>query len=121
MSINDYPTDPALDAELKRLNEAVEDAIKTRTYWMDAHMEDYSRLKVGETLYDIQKGVPLGVIRRLYRYWANRNPIHDTHMSIDAEYQVDYSPGNCYDNTSRQIGVSFGSREEADCLHGRLE
>lgn len=114
VTITKHPTDPILDAELARLNEAVLAAIRARREWMDAHMGDYSKVQVGEMLYDVSAGRPLGIVTSLYRYWQDRNWEYDTNMSIDACYQLpQYPSGNVYDNTSRQIGVNFGTEAEA--------
>lgn len=92
-----------LDADLARLNAEVEAVLAKRRHWMDAHMADYARFQVGETLYDMQTGALLGVVSRLYRYWDGRDPRYDTSMSI--EYEFETPRKGCFDNTSRYAGL----------------
>ncbi len=98
-----------LDADLAALNAAVTAALKARRDWMDAHMQDYARYQVGEEIFDMATGRRLGVVSELYRYQSDQNPFYDTHMSVDYQYN---KGGNCFDNTSRQIGLSIGNAEE---------
>lgn len=98
------------DAELAVLNAEVEAAIAKRKAWMDAHMVDYAKYQIGETLYDLKTGAVLGVISRLYRYWGGRDARYDTHMSVEYEFKT---PHIGYDNTSRHAGgLSFGNHED---------
>ncbi len=99
-------------AELDRLNHDVESAIKTRTKWLDDHMEEVSKVKPGDALYDVNSGELVGIVRKLYRYWAEQNPLFDTHLSVECEYNPTGSPPNVFDNTSRQEGRMFGTKEE---------
>jgi hypothetical protein len=92
---------------LDQLNKAVDDAIATRKKWMDDHMVDYAKFQVGDEIYDGDTGRRLGVVTRLYRYHADRNPLLDRHMSIDYEFCVGK---NMFDNTSRHLGRRFGVR-----------
>ena len=102
-----------LDQELEALNAEVSAALAKRKEWMDANMENYAKVKVGEDIYDLQTGQLLGKVVSLYRYSAKHNPLYDTQMII--EYAFETSP-NCIDNTSRH-GVytegRFGTRDEA--------
>jgi hypothetical protein len=96
-------------AELERLNKGVTDAIAARKDWMDATMHEVGKFKVGDEIYDLGSGRLLGTVSRLYRYWSERDPRYDTSMSIDYEY---HTGGICYDNTSRQRGVMFGTKDD---------
>lgn len=100
-----------LDAELAALNKAVDDAVAARRAWMDAHMPDYARHRVGETLYDLNTGRELGTVSRLYRYWGEQDdPRYDTTMSVQYEIVVSNSHGvRVLDNTSRQPGLRYGN------------
>ncbi|WP_367582339.1 hypothetical protein [Tsukamurella tyrosinosolvens] len=93
--------------ELDALNDAVREAKAARREWLDAKMHEVSALKVGDDIYDVRKGRKLGVVSRLYRFHAGKN---DT--SVDVDYEYETSP-RCFDNTSRQIGLSVGTREDA--------
>jgi hypothetical protein len=97
-------------AELARLSAAIEEAIRARTAWLDAKMVETSTLKVGDEIYDVDSGVMVGTVRGLYRYWQDRNDLLDTGYYCHYEYRT---PGGSNDNTSRQPGRSFGTRNEA--------
>ena len=102
-----------VDAEqLKLLNAAVKDAIAARTAWLDEQMPKYAKYAIGEELFDLDTGRWLGEVSSYYRYWADQNPVHDTHLSI--EYKL-RTQENVYDNTSRHAGaISFGNRAELE-------
>lgn len=98
-------------AELADLNAAVSAAIEARRAWLDAKMYEVSQLQPGDDIYDVYRGVRLGRIRELYRFQNNKHGgIYDTHLSCNYEYET--HPG-CFDNTSRQIGVTFGTQQDA--------
>lgn len=101
---------PEIEAELDRLNRAVDAAIEEREKWLDKMMVELSDLKVGDPIYDIRKGERLGVVHTLYRYHTDQNKLYDRSLSWDYRYET---LPNCLDNTSRQFGVFFGTREEA--------
>ena len=94
---------------LRQLNDAVSSTVATRTQWMDSKMSQYSKLQVGEEIWDILNGVRLGIVTELYRYHAG-HPSFDTSMSIHVRYHVG---GEVYDNTSRQQSLRWGSQEDA--------
>jgi hypothetical protein len=98
-----------LSAELAALNADVGAALTKRKAWMDAHMADYARYRVGDELFDLDTGVQLGVVSRLYRYWDGGDPFYDTSMSVQYEW---LTAGGWYDNSSRQPGLRFGNAEE---------
>ncbi len=106
MPINQHA---ALDAKLDALNQAVEKAIHARTVWMNEHMKDYAKFQIGDEIYD-ERGYSLGTVTEHYRYHAG-DPRFDTSMFIHYRYRT---PGGYNDNTSRQIGVGFYTREEAE-------
>lgn len=102
---------PELNAELEALNNAVTAAIDARRAWMDAHMADYAEYAVGDDLYDLKTGQRLGTITKLYRpTWGISNPVYQTSMEVAYEYR--HSDNSPYDNTSRQMYLSFGDRAE---------
>ena len=113
-----------LNAELEALNSEVTAVLAKRSSWMDAHMEDFARFKIGDEIYDMDSGRRLGIVSKLYRYWGgDRNPLDDTSLSIEYEYRTDgFLGGNgFYDNTSRQ-SISIGTAQElADRLKARAE
>ncbi len=99
-------------AELDRLNEDIDQALRDRCDWLDAKMVETSPLQVGDEIYDLDTGSCLGRVTQLYRYWRDRERgILDTLHYCDYEYES--SPG-IRRNTSSQSGRrSFGTREEA--------
>lgn len=101
-----------LDAELAVLNKAVGDSITARRAWMDQHMTDYARYRIGETLYDLDTGRELGVVSALYRLWGEQDdPRYDTRMNV--EYRIAVSGhANMFDNTSRQPGLRYGNAND---------
>lgn len=112
--------DPDLDAELKRLNQAVDDAVAARKAWMDAHMQQYSKHQVGDVLYDLTTGRCVGTVSALYRVHADDQRF-DRSMSVDLQIRLG-GLGNCHDNTSRQPHVSMGTAADlAACLAQRAE
>lgn len=110
MSANQIPLSDDESSQLEALNAAVQAAIGARRKWLDTKMLETSKLKVGDDIYDVQAGVKVGTVSRLYRYWAGRDDLYDT--SVQCEYEYQTRPG-CYDNTSRQTGRSFGTRADA--------
>lgn len=73
-------------------------------------MHECSRLQVGDGIYNLDTGRRLGTVSELYRYNTDRNDLLDT--SVYCHYRYETRP-RCFDNTSRQVGVSFGTREDA--------
>lgn len=105
------PLTDAENAELVRLNKAVETALEMRRIWLDAKMVETSRLQIGDDIYDIHTGVKLGEVYLLYRFWRDRDGgVRDTHVSCDYQYRTS---GRGFDNTSRQSGRWFGTRQDA--------
>ncbi|MFA4084314.1 hypothetical protein ONA92_21690 [Mycobacteroides salmoniphilum] len=99
------------ESELEALNASVQAAIDARREWLDAKMLETSKLKVGDDIYDVETGVKLGTVSRLYRYHSGRNDLYDTHVECDYEYES--RPG-CFGNSSTQVGrVVFGTHEDA--------
>lgn len=97
--------------ELANLNAAVSAAIEARSLWLDAKMHETSRLQVGDDIYDLNSGRSLGRVSELYRFWRDRDEgVRDT--SVDCSYRYETHPRS-FDNTSRQSGLSFGTREDA--------
>lgn len=97
-----------LKAELAALNKSVEGAIATRKKWMDDHMVDYAKFKIGDVLYDANTGRWMGVVTEYYRYHQG-DPRFDTSMSIAYCFKTDQ---RCTDNTSRQPGVWFTTAQQ---------
>lgn len=95
--------------ELAELTAAISAAIQARRTWLDAKMQETSRLQVGDDIYDLDKGIKVGTVSKLYRYQQDRNPLLDDSHYCSYEYET--SP-RCFDNTSRQYR-SFGTQEDA--------
>jgi len=93
-----------LDADLRRLNAAVDAATTARKRWMDAHMTDYAKYQVGDVLFDLETGQSLGPVARLYR-------IHEGDVRYDTSMYVYYTFRSGL-NTSGQSGLSFGTHDE---------
>jgi hypothetical protein len=105
-----YLTD-AENEELRKLTEAIDDALKARTEWLNAKMVETSDLKIGDDIYDCSTGIRLGKVTKLYRYWQGQgNQLLDTGPHCHYEYETETQ---LCDNTSRQTGRSFGTKEEA--------
>lgn len=99
-----------LDDQLRALNQKVRDAVSARKAWMDSHMEDYAKFKIGDTLVDLSNGEVLGIVTELYRFWGDKqDSTLDDSMEINYEYQ---EPSGTYDNTSSQPGLKFGTSED---------
>jgi hypothetical protein len=98
-------------AELSALNEAVNSAIAARTQWLDSKMAEYSLAQVGDEVFGEQGNV-LGTVSRLYRYHAKHEPMHDTNLCVELEFET--RPG-CFDNTSRQPFKVF-TKEQLDSM-----
>ena len=97
--------------ELDGLNTAVADAINARRIWLDMKMHETSSLKVGDDIYDLDTGQKLGTISELYRYWRDRDEgVRDHSHSCDYQYET---LGGWFDNTSRQTGRRFGTKDDA--------
>ncbi|YCU34461.1 hypothetical protein ACRYGU_16590 [Mycobacteroides abscessus] len=97
-------------SQLEALTAAVQAALDARREWLDAKMHETSKLQVGDDIYDVETGVNLGAVTKLYRYHAGRNDLYDTSVECDYEYRT---YGGYNDNTSRQSGRSFGTHEDA--------
>ena len=111
MSATQRPLTDDEKAALDALNAAVLAAIDARRAWLDAKMHECSRLQVGDDIYDVDSGRRLGTVSRLYRFWQDRDGgVRDTSPNCSYEYET--SP-RCFDNTSRQSGRSFGTKEDA--------
>jgi hypothetical protein len=97
--------------ELANLNAAVSAAIEARRTWLDDKMHETSRLQIGDDIYDLDSGLELGRVSKLYRYWEDRDEgVRDTSAYCNYEYE---KYPRCFDNTSRQIGLRYGTREDA--------
>lgn len=96
--------------QLDNLTAAVTAAVEARRTWLDAKMHECSHLQVGDDIYDVNQGRKVGTVSKLYRYWRDRNPLLDDSHYCDYKYQTS---ANGSDNTSRQVGRSFGTREDA--------
>ena len=105
-------------SELKNLNDTVTAAVEARTSWMDAHMSEFSKFQVGDTVYG-EQGQVLGVVTRLYRFHAGHDWRYDTDMSVDATFEM-RGLSNCFDNTSCQPFCCFTCEEIKARLQNRL-
>ena len=102
---------------LDGLNAAVKDALEKRKAWLDSAMVRLSPLKVGDELWDVGNMRRLGVITKLYRYHAEHSPLLDDDVTVSYEYE---RPSGGVDNTSRQIGLTVGTKDEAIEAHERM-
>ena len=111
----DDPRQKALAQELDKLNAEWLEVTARRKKWMDDHMVDFAKYKIGETIYKFPSGETLGEITKLYRYWGedHRDPQYDYSMNINYKY---HTGRNCYDNTSRQ-SISICNAEELRKYH----
>lgn len=99
-----------LRKELDQLNQAVTDAVKCRTDWMDAHMPDFAKVQVGEELFDSAYR-RVGTVTKLYRFWGDgRDWRFDT--SMDVNYVYSYGFGT--NNTSSQMGFFPHSKADVE-------
>lgn len=97
--------------ELMVLNAEVTAILAKRKAWMDAHMPEFAKVQVGESIYDLDTGRCLGIVSELYRYWDNQNnPLYDTSMDVCYQYN---KGNNIFDNTSRRH-VRIGSKSDLD-------
>lgn len=104
--------------KLNALNRIVDDAIDARTAWLDSKMSEYSPFQVGDDIYSMDTLRKLGRVSRLYRFKGNGRHCDDS-LNIDVEYNIG---GNGFDNTSRQIGVRFGTKSDVEAeLRRRVE
>lgn len=98
--------------ELARLNKAVTEAIKVRREFLDAKMLEYSPLKIGDEIYELDTCTCVGTVTDIYRVWRDRNEgVSD--VSLEIAYQYRSSNSKVVDNTSRQASIRFGSKEDA--------
>lgn len=105
------PLTPEEQTEWAKLEAAYDEAVRRKTEWLDRKMVEHCPLKVGDEIYDLETGRRLGVVTRHYRFWAGQGrPDLDGSYYCDVEYEI--GP-RMFDNTSRQSGVAFGTREQA--------
>lgn len=103
---------------LVRLNKAVTEAIQARREFLDAKMLEYSPLKVGDEIYELENCTCVGIVTGIYRFWRDRNEgVSDTSLSYDYQYRS--SDSRVVYNTSGQHGILFGSKEDARKELGR--
>jgi len=93
-------------AELDRLTTAVKDALAARAAFLDKRVPEIADVKVGELLYDLESGLPVGEVVSINRW--NRGTVDDDGFG----YFYRYRDGGI-DNTARQHGKSFGSKDQA--------
>lgn len=98
-------------AELKRLNAAVTDAADARRKWLDAKMTEYAPLKIGDEIWNVETGVRLGIVSRIYRYHGGSSADFQYDTSLTWDYEYETSPKS-FDNTSRQY-IRVGTRADA--------
>lgn len=104
------PLSPEDEAELERLNAAVTAALDARTAWLDRKMAEYATIPIGGEIWDVKRGVRLGVVTEHYRYRSS--PLSDKSLNIDYRYLREGTP-NSYDNTSSQPECRFGTADDA--------
>lgn len=111
MSTHDMQRDltEAEEAEIARLNKAVDDVVKARTEYLDRLMVEKSLAKVGDEIYDTKTGEKLGVISKIYRYHQGDYK-YDTGCYCDYEYETSR---NCFSNTSCDPYRFYGRYEDA--------
>lgn len=110
-SMTQRPLTESEKSELADLNAGVVAAIQARRVWLDAKMYECSRLQIGDDIYDLDSGAKLGKVTELYRYSRDRDEgVRDTHAYCDYRYEM-YR--GCFDNTSRQGTLFFGTHDDA--------
>jgi len=102
----------ALEAEFQLLNDEVEAAIKKRKEWIAAHLEDFSKFKPGDEIWDGRSGRKLGVCESLYHAtWGRSGEVARESMGVYAQYR---SQNGFMDNTSRQMDIWPCTKAEAE-------
>lgn len=100
-----------LKAEFEALNDKVEAAIRERKDWIKAHLEDFSKFKPGDEIWDGRSGRKLGVCESLYHAtWGRSGEVARESISVYAHYK---DLRGFMDNTSRQMDIWPCTREEA--------
>lgn len=100
-----------LRQQLDALTAAVKEAVDKRTAWLDEHMVEVSKFKIGDGIYNIETGARLGTISAIKRHWAG-DANHDDSLGVYHEYLIE-GESHCYDNTSRQRGITrLGTLDE---------
>lgn len=103
-------------AMLEQLNEAVRAACDARRKWLDDNMAKYSDLQVGDTVYNIEKGHPVGVVIAICR-WHRDDIRYDDSLSSYVEFEEgvigrdDERRCRIIRNTSSERGL--GTKEQA--------
>ena len=100
-------------SELDHLNYEVEAALRRRREWLDERMGALSPLRVGDEIYDVDRGERLGIVTEIYRRFAARHHgIYDSDLVIEYEYLTD--SGSLRHGDSPQVkGIALGPRAEA--------
>jgi len=100
------------ELKLKELNYAVTNAIKYRRDCLDAKIEEYAKFKVGDDIYNVKALQRLGVVRKLYSFWRDRNDgVLDISMDINYEYKI-VGTNNSFSNTSSHPNILYGTKED---------
>ncbi len=97
------------DNKLIEMNKNIANLIKARGEYLDSKMPIIAKFKIGEIIYDLDKGVALGTVRSYYRYWKDRNPLLDDLICIEYEYETSH---RCFSNTSSSPGIRFGNYDD---------
>jgi len=93
---------------LHQLNIDVINTIKKRRDWLDSKMQEYAEMQIGDNIYNLETGLPVGIVSKLYRLWRDTDEgFRDKVLEINYEYRTKQG---WYDNTSRQPH-QLGSRE----------
>lgn len=95
---------PNEQAELNALDDTIIAALKTRKDWLDTKMKEHSPLRIGDTIYNLKTGHPLGRITQLFR-------ISDLHLSYEYKYEI--SPGYFDSTSNHSKNLLVGTKEDA--------
>ena len=107
--------------ELELLNKNIYDAWKKRTEFFKQKMQEKSKFKIEDKIYNRKTGELLGTVTRIYRFRPeDADILEDTEFSVDYEYkQLQYEYDyNMYSNTSYRPEIVYCKEEE---LQGKWE
>ena len=74
---------------LQQLNIDVINTIKKRRDWLDSKMQEYAEMQIGDNIYNLETGLPIGVVSKVYRLWRDTDEgFRDKVLDINYEYKT---------------------------------